>query len=324
VAGIGLVLCASAARKRAMPRPAALACVIAPLLAVSSWAAARWLQGEALLGFLFDNQAFAQRALSRTEPSAEWLAGALARYPLMMPALTFGAPAVLALAGIARTARKESIWLVAVPVSMLVFLTSGALSRSHLGLERHFSPLVPFFALWIAHGAALAAEWAALSVAKLRWPGEVSPRLASTASFGLLALVTIGAELERLRPSWHSWQEITRQALPAELATGRFVASLPPSALVVCDEASIEVLSGLAAERILRARVRPELLSELLRRAEARDTFVVSRTERVDSIATLGPVIYRDQVAGRFAVLHVRSKASSDRHVAAGPEGTRP
>ena len=303
VAGIALALTIGAARARELPRPGYLACVVGPLLAVLAWAGARWLQGEPWFGFLVDNQAFAERALRQTQPGARWLATALARYPFTMPALSFGVPAVFALLGILRGARREGIWFVLIPLSMLVFLLSGALSRSHLGLDRHFLSLVPFFAVWIAHGIAHAAE--SLS--------RMSARLSSRTCFALLSLGAIGAQQVVLAGPWATWKETTRVALASERAAGRFVASLPGSALVVCDEASVEVLSGIEAERCLRSRVRPELMPELLRRAETSDVFVVSRSERIESVTALGPVVYRSQSGTALAVLHVEGPALTAR-----------
>ena len=294
VAGIGLALLIGAARARALPRAAQLACVIGPLLAVLAWAGARWLQGEPWFGFLSDNQAFAERTLRPSEPDARWLASALARYPLRMPALSFGLPAAFALLGIGRTARREGVWFVLIPSSILVFLVSGALSRSHLGLDRHFLALVPFFALWIAHGIARASEWL--------------PRVRAV-SFTLLALGTICAQQVVLGGPWDAWKQTTRHALASERAAGRFVASLPTASLVVCDEASVEVLSGIEPERFMRSRVRPELMPELLRRAETRDVFVVSKSDRIESVTALGPVIYRSEAGTALAALHVESPA---------------
>ncbi len=319
VACVALLLALAALRKRALPRPAAIACVACPLLAVLAWAGGRWLQGEPLFGFLLDNQAFAEGALRRAQPDGPRLASALARYPLTMPALSFGAGALLALAGITRTARKESSWFVALPLAMLAFLVSGTLSRSHLGLERHFLPLVPFFAVWIAHGAARSAEWVTATHARYRASGVSAKRgtlgsLLATisgpalygASFGLLALSALAAQQELLGPSWRSWRELTRQSLPSESAAGRFIANLPRSALVVCDEASVEVLSGLPAERFLRARVGPGLISELLRRAETREIFVVSKSDRIEAVSVLGPVVYRSEQGVPLSALHVQ------------------
>lgn len=321
-AGIGVALLIGAARARALPRAAHLACVLCPLLAVLAWAGARWLQGEPWFGFLLDNQSFAERALRPTEPDARWLASAVARYPLTMPALSFGPPAALALFGVARTARREGVWFVLIPLSILVFLVSGALARSHLGLERHFLPLVPFFAIWIAHGIAGASEWLS------RTYGRLGPRLVGAMSFSLLGLGAIGVQQAVLGGRWEAWKNTTRHALPAERAAGRFVASLPSASLVVCDEASVEVLSGIEPERVLRSRVRPELMPELLRRAETRDVFVVSKSDRTDSVAALGSIVYRSETGTALAALHVAAPPRkvggplplADHSIAAGPD----
>lgn len=346
VAGVGVATLVGAARARALPRAAQLACVIAPLLAVLAWACARWLQGEPWFGFLFDNQAFAERALRPTEPGVRWFATALARYPLTMPALSFGLPAAFALLGFARAARREGIWLVVIPSSILVFLVSGALARSHLGLDRHFLTLVPFFAIWVAHGIARTSGWLSNAFALLVPRLSVRPCVLSRAlaptlphvhavSFALLGLGAIGAQQVLLGSSWDAWRQTTRYALPSERAAGEFIASLPRASLVVCDEASVEVLSGVEPGRIMRSRVRPELMPELLLRAETRDVFVVSRSDRTESVAALGPIVYRSTAGTSIAALRVEPRPRAvtapplaplpaERSVATGPDGPAP
>jgi hypothetical protein len=279
------------------PPPAGLVgAVLTPAACVLVWATLRWRGGEPWFGFILDNQAFAEGVLQRHAP-ADWQLAALGRYVFTVPLRVLGAGAVFAALGVRRSLSKEGIWWVALPGAVLFFLTSSSLTRSQLGLDRHFFAVVPFAATWAAHGLVQVATW-------LRGSSE---RRLTGPSFALMAACVIGSVLLHLETSMRQWREVTRNALPDARAAGQFLRTTPPSSVIVCDEASVEVLSGLDSVRFVRARVGESSRARLAELSRSRDVFVVSRASRIAALDARGSLAF-GAVNGppdAFVILHL-------------------
>jgi hypothetical protein len=104
------------------------------------------------------------------------------------------------------------------------------------------------------------------------------------------------------------WRHVTRAALPDARAAGEFLRTTPPTSLIVCDEASVEVLSGLPSERFVRAHVAESSRAQVADLSRARDVFVVSRASRLAALQGWGSLAFGapDAPPDAFAALHVR------------------
>ncbi len=281
--------------------------VLLPGACVLGWGTLRWWGGEPWFGFIFDNQAFAEGALERHTESG-WQIRALGRYLVTVPWLLFGTPVLFSLIGLRRTLAREGVWLVAPPLAVLAFLTLTSLTQSQLGLERHFLVLVPFVATWVAHGVARSAE--ALSEA---WQRSVRPglgpgRVANT-SFVLLALLVLGGSVERLETAMQSWQAVTVAALREQRAVGDYLSSTEPSSLIVCDDAHVEVLSGIDGSRFMRTGVGERALPAIVLLSRSRDVYMVGRAVQLAPLGQLGALSYGalDAAPDAYAVIHLRA-----------------
>lgn len=286
---------------RRWPGVGVWACVAAPVLSVFAWAALRRSGGEPWFGFIADNQAFAERVIGRF-PSGHDVLLALARYTLVVPFRSFGLALPLVLLGIGRAWRQSGVWFVAPGLGIVAFLTLSSLSHSQLGLDRHFVSVVPFAATWLAHGVARAAELVSAS-SRARWPRALG------ALFAALGLCVTGDAALRLGSSSAGWRELTRTALPEPRAVAEFLRGTPASSWVVCDDASVEVLSGLERSRFIRARLDDRLSPRLIEWTRSRDVFIVSRASRLGAFAHSGPVSYGrvDGPPDAYVVIQVRA-----------------
>lgn len=304
VAAIAVVL---AYRRVVRARPLVageVACVVAPAACALAWALARWVTGEPLLGFIRDNQRFAEAALAHV--SGGWRALPAVRVISDGPLPIVGAFAALAVIGALRAVRRGGTWLVAVPLGICAFLVASALNRSQLGLPRHLVSLVPFIALWIAHGAAAVAELAARARPELERRARVG--------FALLGLGLCLSMGNYLRLELERWVALTRAALPSQRAAAVYLQSLPSDALIVCDEAAAEVLSGLPRERFVRFFVEERARGAVLDLARRRPVYVVSVRRRLSHLIDLGTVTH-GELAGApddVLVLRVRAPRSSE------------
>jgi hypothetical protein len=193
----------------------ALACLLLPALCVLGWAGLRRLGGEPWFGFILDNQAFAERVLDQRH-EAHGALGGFGLYTVSVPYRALGPAALFALLGVRRTLREDGVWFVAPGLAILGFLSLSAMSRSQLGLDRHFLAVVPFASVWIAHGLARLAQ-ALVEARDGRWL-----QLERPASLLLLATLALGAAL-RLDASLSLWWEKTRTALDRPRAVADLV-----------------------------------------------------------------------------------------------------
>lgn len=280
-------------------RPEVLGAVLGPAACVLVWATLRWRGGEPWFGFILDNQAFAEGVLEGRATASGQLA-ALGRYIFTVPWRVLGVVAIFAALGVRRSLAKEGIWWVALPGAVLFFLTLSSLTRSQLGLDRHFFAVVPFAATWAAHGLVQLATWL----------GALSTRRLTVTSFALLAACLVGGTLLRLGIWTREWRDVTRTAQRDARAAGQFLRTTPPASIIVCDEASVEVLSGLPSARFVRARVGESSRTLLAELSKARDVFVVSRASRVSALDGRGALAFGalNAPGDAFVALHVPAR----------------
>jgi hypothetical protein len=258
--------------------------VFLPALCTLGWAALRRLGGEPWFGFVLDNQAFAESALEHA-PGAFGALGGLGRYTVSVPYRAFGAAAAFALLGLGRALREEGVWFVAPGLGILGFLTLSSLSHSQLGLDRHFLSVLPFAAVWIAHGMVRFSELLERALERRR------PRRQVPVAVLLCALVAIGGA-RRLEHSLSLWWNTTRTALDQQRQVAAFLRVTPSSSLIVCDNASVEVLSGLDPARFVRAHLDEQTAVRLTEWSRSRDVYIVNRGHNLGAFLHFGPIRY--------------------------------
>jgi hypothetical protein len=314
---VGLVLGArELLAKGGAPGPSRLArasCLLLPALAIGGWVVLRRASGEPWLDFLHQNQAFAEAALAG-RPHPPGLLSEL-RDAVRDPTLLVASPLIVCgIAGLPRAGRQQGLWFLVVPVSIAAFLSLGYFTHSHLGLSRHWACLIPFAAGAVAHGsvqvaAGLARRAPLLALAPQSVRAAVQ-RHAGLAAFAATALAVLLPVLLALDARLASWRAETQNALLDRRAAGRFLRSLPPNALLVCDEASVEVTSGLPAARFVRAYLGNDAERTLLSLAQTRDVYVLSWSARLRSVH-VGSVVYgaadRDGLLG----VHIAQRAAA-------------
>ena len=271
----------------------ALACLLVPALTVGGWALLRRLDGGLWFDFLRENQSFAQAARASAQtPLLDWsaLERALAAAPLGAWLLALGC----LLCGLDRSWRATRGWFVLLPLSIAGFLLLGWVTRSHLGLARHWVALVPFAATAVAQGSAQLSEWLGRLEARAQAP-----------AFALLATLALGLELGSLQLPLARWRERTAAALPDRRDAGRFLRSLPESSLILCDDAPAEVLSELPSSRFARDYLGADAVGQVRKWARSEDVVVLSSVARLSKALPLGEVVYGDPAKEGLIGLHV-------------------
>jgi hypothetical protein len=197
-----------------------------PAALILVWAALRRPLDGQWFGFLRQTQEFAVSAIPRTSKLGGPVAGLLSDllyYPLSVPLRVMGPALALVPFGIARTVREQGSRFVLVLAACLGFVSLAWARRSTLGLDRHFVAVVPLYAIVAARalGAVLGA--------------------ASLAGLGFMLFVWMGF-----------WRASIRRGWPERQAIAAYLRSVPQASTLFCDEATVEILSGLDRRRFDR------------------------------------------------------------------------
>jgi hypothetical protein len=222
-----------------------------PAALILAWAALRRPMDGRWFGFLGQTKDFANDALrTRGTMSAADLARDALYYPVFEPVRCMGAVAALVPLGIVRTVRQQGHRFVLVLAACLGFVTLSWIKRAMLGLDRHFVCIVPLYATFAAQGAAAIAD-AAARVAG-RAANERAAALWGRTAGGVFALTSLVALLVQLDVWMGFWRSSIARGWPEREAIAGYLRSLPGDPIVFCDEATIEIPSGLDRRRFDR------------------------------------------------------------------------
>lgn len=303
---VGAILIGRHVTGRAALGAGTLACALLPAACVLGWATLRRLGGEPWFGFILENQTFAEQVIER-QPDTYGALGALGRYTVSVPFRVFGVWAAFALLGMRRALREDGVWFVAPGLAIVGFLTLSSLSRSQLGLERHFLSVVPFAALWIAHGVASAGHALERAVAAR----GTRPSGAVPVLLGSALIISAALRLDETLPIW---AERTRMALEQPRALARFLRGTPAASLIVCDDAAVEVLSELPGERFARERFDERSATRIAEWSRSRDVYIVDRARNLGALMHGGPVSYGDVDGPPDAMIAIVVRAGGAAH----------
>ncbi len=226
--------------------------VALPLALILVWAALRRPIDGRWFGFLRDTQSFANDALhenSALDRGVLVLARDALYYPVYVPVRVLGIVLLVVPFGVLRTFRQQGTRFVSVFAACLGFVSFTWIMRSSLGLDRHFTCVVPLYATFAAQGVA------AISCARARtggWTaGALTPRVRQAVAIGIAGVLLVGLALHL--DLWMGyWRESVLRSWPDRLAVGRYLRALPGRPTVFCDDATVEILSGLDRRRFDR------------------------------------------------------------------------
>ena len=272
--------------------------VAIPIAAILGWAAIRRPVDGSWFWFLKGTREFANDAL-KTKSSFELgraqLIKDLARYAIEVPWRVIGYPLLLAPLGIVRTWKRDGMRFCAVFLAVLGFVTFAWIMRSSLGLDRHFVALVPFYATLIGNGVVVLADAIGKIVERLARGAEHaflavgSARAAVIAGLCCAMFVDGAVNLAR----WmDNWRHASEEGWPDRRLIAGYLRALPGAPTIFCDEATVELLSGLDRHRFERVGV-ADPTRVAARAAEQGVVYVVSWAPNLKGVAPLGVVVFR-------------------------------
>jgi hypothetical protein len=259
VIGAMLVVEPAWRRKRGLaPEPGGLVrawiVVAAPVLLIAVWAILRRPVDGQWFGFLRQTQEFATGALNEKSENARGIAALaldLAYYPVVVPVRVLGPVVWLVPFGVRRTVRQQGARFVLVFVACLGFVSLSWAMRSSLGLDRHFVAVVPLYATFAAQGASVVADWAA-RVARRFFANPRSSVMAGRAFASALTLLSLAGLAVELDVWMGFWRASIARGWPERAALGAYLRTLADGPTIFCDDATLEISSGLDRHRFDR------------------------------------------------------------------------
>ncbi len=279
-----------------------LAPVIAPGLAVLAWALVRWPVDGRFLGFVLDTRRFATEVhASESAFEGGFITGLrdCLYYVYDVAFRVYGWAILLFPLGLWATLRRYP-GLALSGVGALGFVTLTWVMRGTLGLDRHFVAVIPFYATAMALGV----ESLARLVRQRTNKPWVGPAIAAPAALAALALITWGMVI------WMGhWRGSIAGGYRDRIAVADFLRRAPADALIVCDEATVEVLSGLDRTRFDRRSPAGEAGAErVLQKASEHEVYVATWLGNLKALQPHGTIVFRPEDApedGGLAVMVV-------------------
>jgi hypothetical protein len=250
-------------RGRASEAPAPLRwlMLVVPAVPILVWAVLRRPVDGRWFGFLGDTHEFASQAVVDKSGSRGivGLTGDALYYPVFVAVRVLGPVAFIAPFGVVRTWRQQGPRFVLVLTACLAFVSLTWVQRSSLGLDRHFVAAVALYATFAAQGIAVIAESLARRIAS-RAPSDPIAQVARRrrslyVARGVVAVLALGSlfGLCVMLGVWMGfWRGSIERGWPERTALGAYLRTLPSDAPIFCDDATLEILSGVDRRRFDR------------------------------------------------------------------------
>ncbi|HEY1691973.1 MAG TPA: hypothetical protein VGG39_07415 [Polyangiaceae bacterium] len=237
-------------RRRALPLEPhpwqAWITIALPVVLILAWAALRRPVDGTWFGFLSQTKEFANDATH----ARFGLARDAFYYPVAVALRVLGTVMILVPFGVVRAVRQQGARFVLVLLACLGMVSLSWITRSSLGLDRHFVCIVPLYAIFAAQGMAAVADFVAALVA-----ARTSRARAATAGRAVaaaLAVVALGGLFVEDDVWIGFWRASIARGWPDRAALAAYVRGIPGSPTVFCDDATFEMLTGLDRRRFDR------------------------------------------------------------------------
>jgi hypothetical protein len=295
--------------------------VLAPALLIGVWAVLRRPVDGQWFGFLRQTQEFATGALDTRggDGRGPW---SLARdlllyYPVLVPVRVLGPILPLVPLGVYRTVRQQGARFVLVFVACLGLISLSWAKHASLGLDRHFVVVVPLYATFAAQGVAVVADWGARGARRLARDERRAARIGRIVAGTVAALSVAGLAVE-LDVWMGFWRDSVVRGWPDRAALGEYLRALPGAPTIFCDDATMEIASGLDRRRFDRHWVDdPHTWARVDDVARSRGAvYVATWRRKLQGHEKEGAIVFRagfdpaDEDATGVAVMRVEADAS--------------
>ncbi len=270
--------------------------VLLPLIGMGIWTVARYYSEGIWFGFIFVTQGFANDVLKSTSSFDSGLfqfVYDIFYYPLIVPYYLAGPIVIMAFFGIRRTLQRQKyIWVILYFV-ILLFLTLTWIKKSTLGLHRHFAVLVPFYSVLLINGIPYFSGLI-FKIKKLFRHSELSAEEQIFKIKKVLAILLIISQIIVTLVWSAGWLSYTGHLFIERSQTVDYIKKLPDDKIIFCDEASVEVLSGLDMRIFNRIWLENNEASEMIQTAEKgnKDIYIVTWDRKMKKFTGKGEIVF--------------------------------
>jgi len=212
-----------------------------------------------------------------------------------VPVRVLGPVTLLVSFGIVRTVRQQGARFVLVLSACLAFVSFSWVMRSSLGLDRHFVEVIPLYATFAAQGAAAIGDGVARIAARMG-RAEIARMAGRAAGVSAAAVALVGLVVE-LQVWMADWRGSIVRGWPDRVAIGAYLRSIPGDPTIFCDDATLEILSGLDRRRFDRHWVDDDHTWRLI--ADVAQTrgvaYVATWSRKLVDHADAGDIVFRSK-----------------------------
>ncbi|MFA7361520.1 MAG: hypothetical protein WC139_10835 [Candidatus Kapaibacterium sp.] len=207
-----------------------------PFLLIVIWTLLRYQSDGGWFSFLHGTHKFANDALGEVNSmqGGFWkFINDLFFYPFWIPFIFTGAAVILVPFGLRKFLADNKIAFIA-SLSILTFISISWVMKANLGLNRHFTSLVPFYSLLLAYGFVNVSDY--MKKYKLF-------------SSGKLLLSVFAAIILFYTSMWlYIWHDTNTNNFSEKRDTIEYLKQInsnEPNGIILCNDPMIEVLSGI-------------------------------------------------------------------------------
>ena len=214
------------------------------------------------------------------------------KYPILIPFYYMGVLIAFLPLGVLHTFKKYR-WFTLNSAALLIFIMYSFISRSNLGLARHFICLIPFYAFAISEGIFV-----------------LSNKISKGKRTELIASVVIVVLAGTMYSYWIR-ENILRanDAFPERKQAAEYLKHIPKGATIFCDDSVIEILSNLNKERFNRVWQRDDEITSGLIKSTQKPFYIVTDERKFPFMEKYGKtkVIFNSNEPGSKKIFVIES-----------------
>ncbi|MGV8017766.1 MAG: hypothetical protein AB2L26_06205 [Ignavibacteria bacterium] len=221
--------------------------ILLPLLFISVWVVLRYLSDGHWFAFLHGTVKFANDALDGSSAERGGLFNTLYDiifYPVYVPFLFTGILVLLIPFGF-RKFFSENRFLGYCGAGILLFITASWVTKSNLGLNRHFTSLIPVYSIMIAYG---------INEVIRKSQSFIERRRMGQAGGFIVSVKTVSAVVSLIMAFYiimwlYIWQKDNNKYFDGRFRASSFISTLQNNTIILNNDPMIEVFSRLDYRR---------------------------------------------------------------------------
>ena len=272
--------------------------IIIPLSLMIIWTVIRRITDGVWFYFITETKGFATGVIDATSSGnkLQSMFTDIYYYPAYIPYMLFGPVLFLSLFGLKNIYKNKSIIFISINVLILLFISFSWMTKSSLGLYRHFTILIPFYSFLIGFGVYAVSDYISHRLHTVLKKTEFETIRRRTSFILILSVVL--SQVFMLYVWSSAWLDYSKQTFGERIKTAEFIKTLPQESIIYTDEASVEILSNIEMSRFKRFWLTTDLALDNIQKDfyDNKTFYIVSWSDRIEKYKQFGNIIYTSTV----------------------------